>query len=142
MSETVPATEVRSGGCLCKKIRFTVTGAPDDPHICPCSHCQKRAGGPLQWWVGFPLAGLSWTGDGELTWYDTHPEKTRRGFCPVCGSHIAAQDYGDDNVIGINTTALDDHEDDPSLVPVNLNRLADAPPWLAQAPDTQHATVG
>ncbi|MFE3387386.1 MULTISPECIES: GFA family protein [Streptomyces griseus group] len=146
MSETVPAAtadsdlEVRSGGCLCGKVGFTVTGPVDDPHICPCAHCVKRSGAPFQWWLGFPTAGLKWTGD-EPVWFDTHPGKTARGFCGACGSHIAARDYGDSEIIGILATALDHHDTDPALVPTNLNRLAEAASWLAQN-DNRHAAAG
>lgn len=145
MSETVTAAtgsgpEVRSGGCLCGKVRFTVTGPVDDPHICKCSHCAKRSGAPFQWWLGFPMSGLTWTGV-EPTWFDTHPGKTARGFCGTCGSHIAARDHGDDTLIGILATALDHHDTDPALVPSNLNRLAEAAPWLAQH-DSRHAAAG
>ncbi|WP_327740499.1 GFA family protein (plasmid) [Streptomyces nojiriensis] len=135
MSETVPVTgsgtEVRSGGCLCGKVRFTVTGPVDDPHICACKDCSTRSGAPFQWWVGFPMSGLEWTG-AEPTWFDTHPGKTARGFCPDCGTHIAARDYGDSTIIGILAPALDHHDTDPALVPTNLNRLPEAAPWLAQ----------
>lgn len=130
----------RTGGCLCGKIRFSVTGTPDYPHVCSCLHCQKRAGGPMQSWVGFPLDGLSWTGEGgEPTWYDTFPGQTKRGFCPVCGSHLAAFDYGD-TTIGINLSALDDQDGD-DLVPVNQSFRGDAVAWLPQVPYTQHSTT-
>ncbi|MFD9591656.1 GFA family protein [Kitasatospora sp. NPDC059973] len=145
MSETVAAAittaaaatgsgiEVRTGNCLCGKIRFTVTGPVDDPHVCNCAHCAKRSGSPFQWWVGFPADGLKWTGEGgEPTWYDTYPGKTTRGFCDRCGTHIAARDYGDDTMIGILATALDHYGTDPALVPTNLNRVAEAADWLAQ----------
>ncbi|WP_073227323.1 GFA family protein [Streptomyces sp. NBRC 110465] len=138
MSETTAASsgpEVRSGGCLplCGKVRFTVTGPVDDPHICACDHCSKRSGAPFQWWLGFPLAGLVWTG-AEPAWFDTHPGKTARGFCPACGTHIAARDHGEGKtIIGILATALDGYDADPALVPTNLNRLAEAAPWLAEA---------
>ncbi|MFD5920688.1 GFA family protein [Kitasatospora sp. NPDC058201] len=145
MSETVAAAiatavaatgsgiEFRSGGCLCGRIRFTVTGPVDDPHVCNCRDCAKRSGAPFQWWVGFPTVGLEWTGEGgEPTWYDTYPGETSRGFCGTCGSHIAARDYGDDTMIGILATALDDYGTDPELAPTNLNRVAEAADWLAQ----------
>jgi hypothetical protein len=47
----------------------------------------------------------------------------------------------DQTIIGINTTALDDPAD-PDLVPVNLNRLADAAPWLAAVGEPKHACAG
>jgi hypothetical protein len=140
MSDTRADVDVWTGGCLCQNIRFQVTGEPDYPHVCSCQHCQKRGGGPMQSWIGFPLEGLRWIGDGgEPTWYDTFPGETKRGFCPTCGSHIAAFDYGD-STIGINLTALD-HQDDPRLVPINQSFRGDAVPWLAQVPDTQHSTA-
>lgn len=130
----------RSGGCLCGAIAFTVTGEPDYPHVCACRHCQCRGGGPLQSWVSFPIATLTWTGSGELKWFETFPGETRRGFCPECGSHIAAIDNGDDVWIGINMTALD-VQDDAALVPVNQSFRGDAVSWLQQVPDTQNASL-
>ncbi|MGW4895049.1 GFA family protein [Kitasatospora sp. NPDC004240] len=134
-----PDPEVRSGGCLCGKIRFTVTGPVDDPHVCRCEHCARRSGAPFQWWVGFSAAGLEWTG-AEPTWFDTYEGRTTRGFCGMCGSHIAARDYGDDTIIGILATALDHHHADPALIPTNLNRLAEAASWLSQ-PGTRNAAA-
>ncbi|MFC8953698.1 GFA family protein [Streptomyces sp. NPDC057101] len=128
-----PDLKVRAGGCLWGKVRFTVTGPVEDPHVCRCTHCARRSGAPFQWWVGFPLAGLQWTGEGdEPTWYDTYPGKTARGLCSGCGSHLAARDYGDDSVVGILVTALDHYDTDAALTPTNLHRVAEAAPWLAQ----------
>ena len=133
MSDSTAAAQVRTGACLCKKIAFTVAGGPDDPHVCACPHCSTRGGTPFQWWVGFLTANLTWTGTGQLTWYDTYPGKTARGFCGSCGTHIAARDYDNDTLIGILATALDDRSD-PALTPTNLNRIPEAAPWLAAAP--------
>lgn len=138
---TAVNAEVRAGGCLCGAVRFTVAGEPDYPHTCSCRHCQTRGGGPEQWWVSFPLEGVTWTGTEELTWYDTWPGKTKRGFCPVCGTHVAALDYGDDEFMGFNVPALDD-PGDPALVPVNQSCRDSAVPWLSQVPDTQRASTG
>lgn len=133
-------TEVHAGGCLCGRIRFTVTGTPDYPHTCSCPHCQKLGGGPMMAWVSFPSAGLSWTGDGGApTWFDTYPGETARAFCPCCGSSIAARDYGD-TTIGITISALD-HPSDPRLIPVNQSCRDTAVSWLPQVPDTQHSST-
>jgi hypothetical protein len=77
------------------------------------------------------MSGLMWIAGGDLTWYDTHPGVCKRGFCPSCGSHLAAVDYGNEYVIGINVTALKD-PNDPLLVPTNLHRLRETAPWLAE----------
>lgn len=77
------ATEERTGGCLCGRIRFTATGPAVYPHTCHCDHCQKLGGAPVMWWAGF--GRVTWTGEGgEPTWFETFPGKAKRGFCPTC----------------------------------------------------------
>ncbi|MFJ8676956.1 GFA family protein [Streptomyces sp. NPDC093589] len=130
MSETSEDTP-RSGECLCRRIRFTVAGAPDYPHTCSCMHCQKLSGGPVMAWVSFPVSGLTWTGPGgEPAWHYTWPD-SRRGFCPNCGSHLCALDDGAES-IALTLSTLVDASD---LVPVNQSYRQDAVPWLAPVPD-------
>jgi hypothetical protein len=139
MSEIVGgAARVRSGKCLCKRHRFTVSGTPHDGHICPCRHCQRRSGAPLQWWVSFPTTTLVWVSGGDLTWYDTYAGKTKRGFCGTCGSHLLSVDYGDDELVGVLVVALDE-PNDPLLFPDahNLRHLREAAPWLGALLDAQ-----
>ncbi len=54
------------------------------------------------WWVGFET--VTWTGESEPTWYETFEGEAKRGFCPTCGSRVAAID-SDIPEIGINVTA-------------------------------------
>jgi hypothetical protein len=138
MNATPYYTQARAGGCLCGKIRFTVTGEPDYPHTCSCLHCQKLGGGPMMSWVSFPLDGLAWTGEGgEPSWYYTFVGETKRGFCPACGSQLCALDDGG-NSIAITLSALDDAAD---LIPVNQSFRDDAVSWLPQVPDSRHSVV-
>ena len=113
------------GGCLCGRIRFRGDAEAGWPHVCSCPHCQRLAGGPLTAWVDFPLAKFEWTGGSEPTWYHTFPT-TKRGFCPTCGSLVAALDEGSD-VMGITMMALDDHS---ALTPVHQSCKETAVPWL------------
>lgn len=77
-------------------------------------------------WVGFPADRFTWTGPGgEPQWYATFPT-TKRGFCPTCGSTIAALDDGSDD-IGITMMALDDHSD---ITPVHQSFKHTAVRWL------------
>lgn len=136
MSMSAEST-LRSGGCLCRRIRFTVTGEADYPHTCSCPHCQRLSGGPMMSWASFPLSGLTWTGDGgEPVWHYTWPD-SRRGFCPGCGSQLCALDDGA-NSIAITLSALDDAS---GLVPVNQSFRGDAVAWLPQVPDTQRSSI-
>lgn len=135
MSPTPDAT-VRTGGCLCRQIRFEVTGEPDYPHTCSCAHCKTLSGAPMVAWVSFDLAGLAWTGPGgEPNWHHTWPD-SRRGFCANCGSQLCALDDGATS-IAFTFFALDDPND---LVPVNQSFRGAAVSWLPQVPDTQRST--
>ncbi|MCP2319342.1 hypothetical protein APR12_004709 [Nocardia amikacinitolerans] len=114
------------GGCLCGRIRFRADAEAGWPHLCSCPHCQKLAGGPLTAWVDFPLDTFEWTGEGgEPAWYNTYPT-TARGFCPTCGSLVAAIDYGG-TAMGITMMALDDHS---ALTPVHQSCKDNAVLWL------------
>ncbi|MCL7493083.1 GFA family protein [Streptomyces sp. MCA2] len=136
-TRTQPGTPVRSGGCLCRRIRFTIVGKADYPHTCSCPHCQKLSGGPMMSWASFPLSGLTWTEEGgEPAWHYTWPD-SRRGFCPSCGSQLCALDDGATS-IAITLSALDDAT---GLVPVNQSFREDAVAWLPQVPDTQHRSI-
>ncbi|MCM6774468.1 GFA family protein [Nocardia sp. CDC159] len=116
------------GGCLCGNIRFRAAGAPDFPHLCSCPHCQRLSGAPVMSWVDFPMDGFEWTGPGgEPTWFDTFPGETKRGFCPKCGSSVAAEDYGD-AIVGVTMMSLDNHD---GLEPERQSFRENAVPWLA-----------
>ncbi|WP_405177063.1 GFA family protein [Nocardia sp. NBC_01377] len=114
------------GGCLCGRIRFRADAEADWPHLCSCPHCQRLSGGPVMAWVGFPADSFTWTGEaGEPRWYNTFAT-TRRGFCPDCGSTVAAIDDGSAD-IGVTMMSLDDHT---ALTPVHQSFKDNAVPWL------------
>lgn len=134
---TEPA-EDRTGGCLCGRIRFTAQGPAVFPHTCECGHCQKLGGTPVMWWVGFKT--ITWIGEGgEPTWYETFPGEAKRGFCPTCGSRVAAID-SDIPEIGINVTALDDTSGE-DLVPIHASFHDNAVRWLPSVAKTEPTTA-
>ncbi|MFF4779020.1 GFA family protein [Microtetraspora fusca] len=139
-ADIVASAQERSGGCLCGRIRFTVKGKAAYPHTCSCPHCQKLGGGPMMWWAGFAPKDVTWTGESEPTWFETFEGEAKRGFCPHCGSRLAAID-SDVPDLGIVVTALDDTSG-LDLVPVNQSFRDNAVHWLPQVPDTQDSPVG
>ncbi|MGW3690243.1 aldehyde-activating protein [Streptomyces sp. NPDC005125] len=93
------------------------------------------------WWAGFPLDGVTWTGEGgEPQWFETFEGEAMRGFCPHRGSRLAAID-SDVPDLAINVTALDDTSGS-DLVPVNPVLRANAVHWLHPVPDTQGSPGG
>jgi hypothetical protein len=138
--DIVAATQERTGGCLCGKIRLTVRGEAVFPHTCSCSHCQKLGGGSMMWWAGFAPEDVTWTTGLEPTWFTTFEGEAQRGFCPDCGSRLAAID-SDIPEIGINVTTLDDTSG-TDLVPIHTSFRDNAVHWLPPVPETEHSTAG
>jgi len=117
------------GGCQCERIRYRATGNPDFPHLCSCPHCQKLGGGPVMAWVDFPAAGFEWTGPGgEPQWWATFPT-TKRGFCPACGTTLAAIDTEGDltHMVGVTIMSLDNPG---AFVPEHQSFRDNAVSWL------------
>ncbi len=80
-----------NGGCLCGKVRYTLTGDPVLSGLCHCRNCQKYTGSAFEPVIGYPADAVSI--DGELkTYQDTGDsgQPVYRRFCPNCGSGIVA----------------------------------------------------
>ena len=90
---------VRTGGCLCGAVRYSVRGDPVHVVRCHCAGCRKESGSAFivyVWWFveAFEMSG-------EISSYDG------RGFCPCCGSWLLDITHFDMH-IEIRIGSLDD----------------------------------
>jgi Glutathione-dependent formaldehyde-activating enzyme len=65
---------VRTGGCLCGAVRYTVRGEPVHVGRCHCADCRKESGSAFTVYAQWPIEACEVTGD--ICSYDG------RGFCP------------------------------------------------------------
>lgn len=74
------------GSCLCGAVRFEVDGALPPPDACHCTKCRKFSG---HFFVStdVPRAAVTIHGAENVTWFPSS-EKSRRGFCSICGSSL------------------------------------------------------
>ncbi|KAH7626104.1 Mss4-like protein [Sordaria sp. MPI-SDFR-AT-0083] len=82
--------DMTNGACLCKGVKFTVEGVPENVFMCYCSHCSKNAGSVGQISAKFPrkdvqvLEGSSllstWVLQDNLSGFEKH-----KVFCSRCG---------------------------------------------------------
>lgn len=80
-----------TGGCLCGRVRYTVTADPAFAGICHCRNCQKYTGSSFEPVLAFPSASVSV--QGELKTYQDKGDSGQavyRRFCPNCGSGVLA----------------------------------------------------
>ena len=115
-----------TGGCLCGKIRYRLSGKPKFPHFCSCDDCQRWSGAPIVAWVDFPCAELVWDGKGEEPTLFRSSEHTQRGFCSSCGGTLCALDDGS-GFVSMTISTMDN----PSvIVPKSHSYTEMAPRWL------------
>jgi hypothetical protein len=81
-----------TGGCLCGRVRYTVTGEPVFSGLCHCRSCQRYTGSAFETVIAFPTDAVRVTGELK-TFHDTGDsgQPVHRNFCPNCGSGIIAQ---------------------------------------------------
>jgi hypothetical protein len=91
---------VRTGGCLCGAVRYTVRGEPVHVRRCHCADCRKESGSAFTVYAQWPIEAFELTGD--IRSYDG------RGFCPRCGSRLLDLTDSGDSLIEIRIGTLDD----------------------------------
>lgn len=95
---------LRSGGCLCGNIRFSVRVDPR-VHYCHCEMCRRV--------TGSAFAVLCWVDRDALRWASHSPALrrssplARRGFCGECGTPLSL-DYDGSPEIGLHAGTFDD----------------------------------
>lgn len=73
-------TAQRHGGCLCGRVRYSVTGDPLRVGLCHCTDCRRSSGSAFTFYAIWPRAAFN--GEGETA------SHKGRDFCPACGSRL------------------------------------------------------
>jgi hypothetical protein len=91
---------VRTGGCLCGAVRYSVRGDPVHVGRCHCADCRKESGSAFTVYGQWPVGALELTG--EVTAYQG------RGFCARCGSRLLDPPQPGEPLVEIRLGSLDD----------------------------------
>jgi len=91
---------VRTGGCLCGAVRYSVRGDPVHVGRCHCADCRKESGSAFIVYGHWPVEAFEVSG--EISSY------RGRGFCPLCGSRLLDPVGPGDTLIEIRLGSLDE----------------------------------
>lgn len=118
----------QTGGCLCGRVRYTLSGEPAFSGVCHCRNCQRYTGSAFEPVVAYPSAGVAITGELK-TYNDTGDsgKPVRRRFCPNCGSGIVAEA---DMLPGIAIVLAGTLDDPASFQPAMEIYCSSAQPWV------------
>jgi hypothetical protein len=114
-----------SGGCLCGKVRYELTGPQLFGGFCYCLDCRKQSGSHSAS-MAVPEAALKITG--ETCEYSTMGDSgnpVTRVFCPTCGSAIISKGARA-GVVMLKAGTLDDPEGFKPMASIYTSR---APSW-------------
>jgi hypothetical protein len=117
-----------TGGCLCGRVRYTLSGDPVFSGLCHCRNCQRYTGSAFEAVVAFPSASVSVQGELK-TYNDTGDsgQQVRRRFCANCGSGVIAEA----DVLPDVTIVLAGTLDDPAAyTPAMEIYCSSAQPWV------------
>ena len=98
-----------TGGCLCGKVRFTLSKPPIAMRMCWCRDCQYLAAGSATANVVFPSDALRV--EGELRDYVSNADsgnRMHRRFCPSCGTPLFSAAESRPHLVIVRNGALDD----------------------------------
>lgn len=77
--------ETATGGCMCGRVRYSVTIENDEAYLCHCRMCQRASGNVSLAMKNVKKANVRW--DGEPDYYASSPI-ARRSFCAACGTSL------------------------------------------------------
>lgn len=102
-------SDTKSGGCLCGKVRYTISWPPLATMTCHCKNCQKQSGSALSTIAMLPREAVQISG--TLTTYEDHGDSgatVYRKFCNTCGSPVITDVPGMPAMLFVKTGTLDD----------------------------------
>jgi hypothetical protein len=123
------------GGCVCRRVRYTASGAPQRVTICHCAWCQRRTGTAFGVEAVFTLAQVQMKAASISTYRHISDESGRwldQQFCSICGTNLG---FTLEAVPGIRTIAAGTFDDprwiDPNKYPFRYVYLRSAQNWSA-----------
>lgn len=125
-----------TGGCLCGKIRYTITQSVQNIVACHCTHCQKSSGSAMSHNTLVPMSAFSITSGHPRIYSDmaASGNKLYRAFCPDCGSPIHSQREKVPEMMIVKVGTIDNT--DAMKVIMNIWTKSSCP-WAHISPDTE-----
>jgi hypothetical protein len=106
-SEQLMETSIE-GGCLCRAIRYRVTGEPLAKTLCHCRSCRLASGAPSLAWAVFRSNDFVLTAGTPVSFQSS--AGVYRTFCGTCGTSLAYRRMSRPDAIDVTTISLDHPE--------------------------------
>lgn len=125
-----------TGGCLCRKIRYSIEGRPLGSGLCYCRDCQYTCGGSCA--CGFVVTRDSLSIQGQPRTYRSATHlggEATRYFCPDCGTPLFGEKSSAPQMIAVMAGSLDEPD---IFKPEGISWTESAPAWVKLDPALPH----
>jgi len=106
--------QLTEGGCLCKAIRYGISGVPLSSIVCHCTTCRRASAAPAVAWLTIDRGQFHFL-CGSPRIFQSSRDVVRR-FCEICGTQLTYETAGSPNTIDVTTASLDT----PDLYPPTM----------------------
>ncbi len=129
--------ETITGGCLCGKIRYSISQSVQNIIACHCTHCQKASGAGMSHNTVVPSSAYTITSGQPKVYEDTADSGNMlyRAFCPDCGSSLYSQREKNPEMMIVKVGSLD-NSDGMKLI-MNI-WVKSARSWSHVSPDAEN----
>ena len=103
--------ELQQGGCVCNKVRYSISGRPLRVTICHCEWCQRRTGSAFGVELVFEQDQIQFHTDSPSVYRHVSDESGRwldQHFCNTCGTNIGLTMEAVPSIRSIAAGSLDD----------------------------------
>ena len=98
-----------TGGCLCGRVRFEVSGPLTDAGYCHCTRCQRRTGGASSAQARIDGHTFSLLEGESLVKAWRHPDGGfEKCFCRECGAHLFSRNPDDPAQMSVRMAVFDE----------------------------------
>lgn len=128
---------VATGGCQCGAVRYALSVAPQNAHVCHCRMCQRATGGLFAALAGAPKAEFAWT-KGEPAFFASS-NLAKRGYCRDCGTPLSFSYELPEARFYVTMGSLDDPDSVPIIIQYGVeSRLS----WVKFCEDVPSEETG
>lgn len=120
-----PTTQPLTGGCLCKGVRYSVSGPMKSQVHCHCESCRRATSSAFTSWFTVARSDVTFSGLAPSA-YHSSPGVTRT-FCPRCGSPLTFETVGRPDDVDFYAASLDDQG---NFKPTKHVFWSEHVPWL------------
>lgn len=97
--------DLREGGCLCGKVRYSIDVEGGEVGNCHCTTCRRHSGAPYETYISVPTVQFKWLSKPEG--YIKTGEGSGRTFCKDCGTPLTFEDNDSPNLTSLTVGTID-----------------------------------